>query len=109
MKNYRKKPVVVEAVQWWGPFLGDGKQGPAVVALQEWGCTVAPTEHWGGACNEPGHENNADLIVGTLEDGAEGSAQVEHIASPGDWIIRGVKGEFYPVKPEIFEATYEPA
>lgn len=29
-------------------------------------------------------------------------------ASPGDWIIRGVQGEFYPVKPEIFEATYEP-
>jgi hypothetical protein len=30
-------------------------------------------------------------------------------ASPGDWIIRGVKGEFYPCKPDIFEATYEPA
>jgi hypothetical protein len=29
-------------------------------------------------------------------------------ASPGDWIIRGVKGEFYPCKPDIFEATYEP-
>lgn len=30
-------------------------------------------------------------------------------ASPGDWIIKGVKGEFYPCKPDIFEATYEPA
>lgn len=30
-------------------------------------------------------------------------------ASPGDWIIRGVKGELYPCKPDIFEATYEPA
>jgi hypothetical protein len=30
------------------------------------------------------------------------------VASPGDWIIRGVKGEFYPCKPDIFEATYEP-
>jgi len=31
------------------------------------------------------------------------------IASPGDWIIKGVKGEFYPCKPDIFEQTYEPA
>ena len=31
------------------------------------------------------------------------------VASPGDWIIRGVQGEFYPCKPDIFEATYEPA
>lgn len=38
------------------------------------------------------------LFVGTLEG--------RHIASPGDWIIRGVKGELYPVKPDIFEATY---
>lgn len=31
----------------------------------------------------------------------------EHLASIGDWIIRGVKGEFYPCKPDIFDATYE--
>jgi hypothetical protein len=30
------------------------------------------------------------------------------MASPGDWIIKGVKGEFYPCKPDIFQATYEP-
>jgi hypothetical protein len=30
-------------------------------------------------------------------------------ASPGDWIIKGVKGEFYPCKPDIFEASYDPA
>ena len=33
----------------------------------------------------------------------------DHTALPGDWIIRGVKGEFYPCKPDIFAATYEPA
>jgi hypothetical protein len=38
--------------------------------------------------------------IGTLERSYE--------VSPGDWIIRGVKGEFYPCKPDIFEATYEP-
>lgn len=31
-----------------------------------------------------------------------------HVVSPGDWIIRGVSGEYYPCKPNIFEATYEP-
>jgi hypothetical protein len=31
------------------------------------------------------------------------------VGCPGDWIIKGVKGEFYPCKPDIFEATYEPA
>ena len=32
----------------------------------------------------------------------------DHIASPGDWIIRGVKGELYPCKPDIFAMTYDP-
>jgi hypothetical protein len=32
----------------------------------------------------------------------------DHIVSPGDWIITGIKGEHYPCKPDIFEATYEP-
>lgn len=41
------------------------------------------------------------LYINTLEG-------VMH-ASPGDWIIRGVQGEFYPCKPDIFDATYEPA
>jgi hypothetical protein len=43
----------------------------------------------------------------TLEDGQNGEAK--HIASPGDWIIMGVHGEFYPCKPDIFAATYDPA
>lgn len=47
----------------------------------------------------------AELEIPTLEDGE--NAQVRHIASEGDWIIRGIQGEFYPCKPEIFEATYE--
>lgn len=37
--------------------------------------------------------------IDTLEGG--------HIVCPGDWIIKGIKGEFYPCKPDIFEATYE--
>jgi hypothetical protein len=40
------------------------------------------------------------VVIATLEG--------DMTASPGDWIIKGVKGEFYPCKPDIFEATYEP-
>ena len=45
------------------------------------------------------HTDGNVLVLGTLE--GEMSAQ------PGDWIIKGVQGEFYPVKPDIFDATYE--
>jgi len=79
MPMFRKKPVVIEATQWF-------KHGdhPKVTALH-------PTN--------PGFENYG--WVETLEGG--------HTVTPGDWIIKGVKGEFYPCKPDIFAATYEPA
>ena len=47
----------------------------------------------------------AELTIGTLEDGV--NMQVKHIATEGDYIIKGIQGEFYPCKPAIFEATYE--
>lgn len=81
--QFRKKPVVIDAVQWFK--LGDH---PAVVAL--------PPERF-SANADP----NTFGYIDTLEGG--------HIVTPGDWIITGVKGEQYPVKPEIFEATYEDA
>jgi len=45
--------------------------------------------------------HGSKVVIQTLEGLMEGI--------PGDWIIKGVKGEFYPCKPDIFEATYEPA
>ena len=51
-------------------------------------------------------EAKAWLQVGTLEDGQD-SYQVKHIATEGDYIVKGIQGEFYPVKPEIFEDTYQ--
>lgn len=56
----------------------------------------------------------ADVLAGTvryMEDGTMSILTLEGvvIAQPGDWIIRGVKGELYPCKPDIFAATYEPA
>lgn len=78
--KYRKKPVVIEAVQYTGnnydkicDFVGKG--------LDKYDSELP------------------HLIIETLEG--------NHIASVGDYIIKGVQGEFYPCKPDIFEQTYE--
>ena len=91
--KFRKKPVVIEAVQ---------------LTWQTWGEVCDFIEGSGGtgtyinAANGDPTENVTEsigLIIPTLEGNM--------IARQGDWIIRGVKGEFYPCKPDIFEATYE--
>jgi hypothetical protein len=80
----RKKPVVVDGIQW----LGAGDTNRVMNWLSSVGANVAGwTFH------------DTDITIPTLEG--------DHRAMPGDYIIRGVKGEFYPCKPEIFEATYE--
>ena len=79
MAQYRKKPVVIEAEQ----FL----QGPEPTPL--------PFSDQGVCCLGPD---------GWYVDTLEGPLHI----SDGDWIIRGIKGEYYPCKPDIFEATYEP-
>lgn len=77
MAKYRKKPIVIEAEQWF-----PGKE-------------IAGVENnWN---NDP--RMSGSYTIRTLE----GHLNV----SPGDWIITGVKGEKYPCKPDIFEATYE--
>ena len=78
MAQFRKKPIVIEAVQFH-----DSKAGLAEVV---------------GFVPNIGLQNGVPIIR-TLE----GDMSV----SPGDWIIKGVQGEFYPCKPDIFEATYE--
>jgi hypothetical protein len=84
VQRFRKKPVVIEAMQY---------TAESCRRICEW----AGLEH--GAYNESC--GVFPLIIPTLEG--------PHNANPGDWIIKGVKGEFYPCKPDIFEATYEPA
>jgi len=84
--QFRKKPVVIEARQ----FFNDGSS----YALIHW---INEGQHATG--REFAQWHNNQIIVPTLEG--------QHIASPGDWIIRGVAGEYYPCKPEIFSATYE--
>ncbi len=64
-------------------------------------------EDWFNSNGGKGRYVGQHMHILTLEDGPNGEAK--HVADPGDWIIRGIKGEFYPCKPDIFEATYEPA
>lgn len=82
MSQFRKKPVVIEAFQWKTGY--DAPQW--FLEARENGTTVPDRE---GGC-----------AIKTLE----GIMR----ADPGDWIIRGVKGEIYPCKPDIFAATYDP-
>lgn len=84
MAQFRKKPVVIEAVQFGGA--GDTNRVMNWLSLH-----CGNTKGW--------LFHDTDITIPTLE----GSMK----ASVGDWIIMGVKGEFYPCKPDIFEATYE--
>jgi len=81
-RQFRKKPVVIEAIQWAGNNL------PEVM-------------EFAGPAKADARLDLDGLKIYTLE----GTMR----ASIGDWIIRGVKGELYPCKPDIFDATYEPA
>ena len=85
MSRFRKKPVVIEAVQFDGSIQSADK-------IEEW--TGGKTQ-----CRGIGWPVIPSLFISTLEG--------EMRADPGDWIIRGVKGEVYPCKPDIFEETYE--
>lgn len=78
--KFRKKPVVIEAFQYHAGEQ-DGRVAAEVVA------------------GDVSYPEDGTMLIRTLEG--------EMIARPGDWIIRGVKGELYPCKPDIFAATYE--
>lgn len=79
--RYRKKPVVIEARQL---------TAKNVIDLLVWVQTGTKC-HW--------DDDPVELQIKTLEG--------TMVANEGDWIIRGIDGEFYPCKPDIFAATYE--
>jgi hypothetical protein len=91
MPLFKKKPVVIEAEQFVFTEAG-------LKRLYEF-CGSAL-----GNYAKP-HGRPAEIQVGTLEDGDH--FRTVHVATEGDWIIKGVQGEFYPCKPDIFEQTYE--
>lgn len=84
MSKWRKKPVVIEAFQWTGG--PDQEEDPIWIVA----AIKAGTVHF---------DEGGNMMIDTLEG--------THRANVGDWIIRGVKGEFYPCKDEIFRLTYE--
>lgn len=86
MPRYRKKPVEIEAVQLTYDTLNEAAN------------FVASDQFAGGGADS---ERGVYVDIRTLEGVMR--------ASEGDWIIKGVKGEFYPCKPDIFAATYEAA
>ena len=87
--KYRKKPVVIEAIRW------DSENLDEVMNF----CN-------GDASYELMAGGSSELVIATLEDG---ESIARHVASVGDFIIKGVAGEFYPCKPDIFDKTYEAA
>lgn len=78
--KFRKKPVVIEAEQWF-----PGKDIDGVITPVKRDCPFKP-----------------DKNIGKIE-----TLEGDMIVSPGDWVITGIKGEKYPCKPDIFEETYE--
>lgn len=85
MAKYRKKPVVIDAIQWTGENLGQ--------------CKIFLGANFAGVLTEKRINGERDLFVHTLEG--------KMMASKGDYLIRGIQGEHYPCKPDIFAATYE--
>lgn len=82
VQQFRKKPIVIEAIQW------DGKNFPEILKWSD------------GQVQQAVHPPHySDLLVHTLEGAMT--------AGLGDYIIKGIKGEFYPCKPGVFDASYE--
>lgn len=103
--KYRKKPVEIEAVQVTAAdYNGSDFDGSPFSEMPKW---LQQAIESGEVSIEPSDRDYALWRIGTLEDGPD--KQAKHIASPGDWIIRGIKGELYACKPDIFEATYDAA
>ena len=95
MPKYRKKPVVIEAFQMTQQRRWDNPEWPEW-AHKAWNMNSAEP---GALFIDPDDSAGERLMVTTLEG--------FHVVSWNDWIIQGVKGELYPCKPDIFEATYE--
>lgn len=106
MGKFRKKPVVIEAVQFKPLNVTVADNGfPADFEPPMWLRDAFAKGKQAGGIWEKGPAKDDPfgecLRIGTLEG--------EHRCDPGDFIIQGVKGEIYPCKPDIFAATYEPA
>lgn len=102
IKQYKKKPIVIEAIQLTIHNVNE------VLRFMYPNHQYPKTDYEQEKFQDYKHLLNVDgLLIPTLEDGPD--QQVKHFASIGDYIIKGVAGEFYPCKPDIFVKTYEEA
>lgn len=108
MSKYRKRPIVIEATQWFknGDHPNDATETfvtDASGSFQGEGHVVRyyrdPDDQGERECSLCGKLMHWHGWIDTLEGG--------HNVCPGDWIITGIKGEHYPVKDDIFRATYD--
>jgi hypothetical protein len=94
IKQYMKRPVTIEAIK----FEYNNK---CIQELKDW---------LGSEFIASGKDRHPDakgwLQIGTLEDG-HGKNKIAHVATEGDYIIKGIQGEFYACKPDIFYQTYQ--
>ena len=104
--KFKKRPVTIEAMR----LSGSNAETHAVYqwveknTLGSFDCLPIIEGEEGASWPESGvsiDPRDGRFVIATLEGG--------HWANPGDWIVRGVQGEFYPVKPDIFDATYQRA
>ena len=84
MSLYRKKPVIIEALRWTGENINE---------MHAWLTAAGVYDRCSTAVG------NGEMTISTLEG--------TMTANAGDWIIKGVQGEVYPVRNDIFEQTYE--
>lgn len=114
MEKFRKKPVIIEAIQWWKngdhpkddvyrPYEDDGKipDSPREGAIvRYYRNPIGDGNEFCQYCNHPMH------VHGWIDGARNGGA--ECTVCPGDYVCTGIKGEYYPCKPDIFKETYEP-
>ena len=115
-KRYRKKPVVVEAIHWRADLTNAEAHALTRIITDEWDYPWL-VDGSGPDDDMPArlrYRHNPDVrpTRGIWIDPADGALMIRTLegdmrADLGDWIIRGVKGEVYPCKPDIFAATYE--
>lgn len=91
MKKYRKKPIVLEAERW--PGFDTLNTIPIKITCHK---------------ESPGHQTKCEHCDKPMNiHGSINSFNVTYVICPGDWIFKGVNGDFYPVKPSVFKAMYE--
>lgn len=94
-KKYRKKPIIIEASRW----LVTGDHSKVIRFTDLHNTRISSDADDFEICKECGSIMRNHGWIKTLKGG--------HIVCPGDWIIKGIAGEFYPCKPDIFKKTYK--